>query len=134
MKAAGILVIFFVIFNLNSQFGITLRLANTSAKQDSTQIQNSNQPVQEIDTVFTEANDINPSIFTVKVGQPVKFVVDAKDDGSGCMSTIMIPGLWNKAILLRKGQQIVMQFTPQTTGTYQITCAMGVPRGKIIVE
>jgi len=47
------------------------------------------------------------------------------------MSTIMIPGLADTPELLEKGKTIVFEFVP-AEGTYDITCAMGVPRGKII--
>lgn len=88
---------------------------------------------QVIKTVYTYASDIQPNTFTVKAGQPVRFEIDAKESGSGCMSTIMIPGLYNTPQLLSAGEKIVMQFTPDA-GSYQITCAMGVPRGTITAE
>ena len=88
---------------------------------------------QIIKTTYTYAEDIQPNTFTVKAGLPVRFEVDAKENGSGCMSTIMIPGLYNTPQLLSAGEKIVMQFTPDA-GSYQITCAMGVPRGTIIAE
>jgi len=88
---------------------------------------------QTIKTVYTYGKDIAPNTFTVKKGQPVRFEVEVQDNGFGCMSTIMVPGLWNTAELLKKGQTIVMEFTPQKTGDYEITCAMGVPRGLIKV-
>jgi sulfite exporter TauE/SafE/copper chaperone CopZ len=88
---------------------------------------------QVIKTVYTYAKDIQPNTFTVKAGQPVRFEIDARENGSGCMSTIMIPGLYNTPQLLVADEKIVMQFTPDA-GSYQITCAMGVPRGTIRAE
>ncbi|NCU43258.1 hypothetical protein EOL72_02845 [Candidatus Falkowbacteria bacterium] len=88
---------------------------------------------QVIKAVYTEASDIQPNAFEVKVNQPVRFEVSVKDDGYGCMSTIMIPGLWRQPLTLRKGQTLVMEFTPKRVGTYQIACAMGVPRGTLKV-
>ena len=89
---------------------------------------------QLIKTTYTLDDDIQPNTFTVKAGKPVRFVVDVKDDGSGCMSTIMIPGLSKTPQLLEKGSKLEMTFTPTEKGLYQITCAMGVPRGTITVE
>jgi plastocyanin domain-containing protein len=60
--------------------------------------------------------------------------VDVKEDGQGCMSTIMVPGLDNTPQLLEKGNKLTMEFTPVKTGEYKITCAMGVPRGIIKVQ
>lgn len=75
--------------------------------------------------------DITPNQFNVEAGVPVKFVIDVQADGQGCMSSIMIPGLVNEPDFFEKGRDITFDFTPQK-GTYEITCAMGVPRGKII--
>ena len=141
LKAAGILIIFFVLYNLNFQFGITKYFNQSSPASAKTEKQNqnaekriaSNQNVQIIKAVYTESNDIQPSQFTVKIGQPVRLEISVKDDSYGCMSTIMIPGLWDNPQPLKKGQTIVMELTPQKTGIYQITCAMGVPRGTITV-
>ena len=92
------------------------------------------QAEQVISATYTYATDIQPNSFKVKVDQPVRIVVDVKEDGVGCMSTIMIPGLSNTPQLLQKGSKLEMAFTPTKKGSYQITCAMGVPRGTLIVE
>lgn len=89
---------------------------------------------QVINTTYTYDNDIQPNTFKVKVGQPVRFVVDVKEDGVGCMSTIVIPGLSSVPQLLEKGSKLEITFTPDAKGIYNITCAMGVPRGTITVE
>ena len=83
---------------------------------------------------YTKATDITPKAFTVKTGEKVRLEVNASETGSGCMSSIMVPGLWNQAQPLVKGKKIVMEFTPQKPGAYKITCAMGVPRGVINVH
>lgn len=89
---------------------------------------------QILKTVYTEDADIKPNTFVVKKGLPVRMEVDVKDMGSGCMSTIMIPGLYNKAEFLEKGKILVMEFIPEDSGEYPITCAMGVERGLLKVE
>lgn len=90
--------------------------------------------VQLIKTTYANFVDIQPSKFSVKAGQPVRMEVLANDDGVGCMSTIMIPGLINDPKLLEKGKTLTFNFTPTKPGTYDITCAMGVPRGTIQVN
>lgn len=105
-------------------------------------VQNSNQPagqvvtegkVQILKTTYSSGTDIDPNNFTVKANQPVRFEVDAKDDGQGCMGTITIPNLIQKVEVLTKGEKIVFEFTPTSKGTYNITCGMGMPRGQIQV-
>jgi sulfite exporter TauE/SafE/copper chaperone CopZ len=90
--------------------------------------------VQVIKASYTLNGDIQPNTFIVKAGKSVRFEVDAKEDGRGCMSTIMVPSLYNTPELLKKGAKIVMEFTPLTAGDYKITCAMGMPRGIIKVQ
>jgi plastocyanin domain-containing protein len=89
--------------------------------------------VQVLKTVYTSANDISPNQFRVTAGKPVSLEIDAKDDGSGCMSAIMVPGL-SQSQLLTAGKVIKLVFTPTKKGKLPITCAMGVPRGYINVE
>lgn len=85
-------------------------------------------------TTFRLDTDIVPSSFTTKVGQKTTIEVDVKEDGQGCMSTIMIPGLSEKPQYLKSGKKITMTFTPKKAGTYKITCAMGISRGTLKVE
>ncbi len=89
--------------------------------------------VQIIKAVYNQTSDITPNNFTVKKGQPVKFTIDSRDDGVGCMGSITVPSLTSQVEVFSKGQEISFEFTPQNTGTFPITCAMGVPRGQIQV-
>ncbi len=89
--------------------------------------------VQLIKTTYTNINDIQPNKFSVKAGIPVRMEVEAQDDGAGCMGSIMVPGFTSPEILT-KGKTVVFNFTPSRPGQYEITCAMGVPRGVINVE
>jgi sulfite exporter TauE/SafE/copper chaperone CopZ len=93
-----------------------------------------NNAVQNINSTFTVSTDIVPNTFTVKVGAPVHYVIDVKENGAGCMSAITIQSLYNQVVPLVAGQPVVMDFTPTAPGSYLITCGMGIPRGKIIVE
>lgn len=88
---------------------------------------------QVIKTTYTRSSDIQPNRFVVKAGQPVRMEIDVKDDGSGCMSSIMVAGLTNP-VILTKGEPVAFNFIPTKPGDYQITCAMGVPRGVITVN
>lgn len=141
VRIAGILVLFFVLYNLNVQFRFVDRNTLDNLVPTSTTPSTGTAkvfplptgPTQVIKTTFTLANDIQPSTFTVKKGQPVSFQVEVKDNGQGCMSTIMIRGLYNQPIYLQAGKTITMDFTPIETGDYQIACAMGVPRGTLKV-
>lgn len=90
--------------------------------------------IQVIKTTYSLSNDIQPNNFTVKAGIPVRMEIEAKESGSGCMGSIMVPGLTDQPQILTQGQNIIFNFTPQKTGNFPITCAMGVPRGSIQVN
>ncbi len=90
--------------------------------------------IQVLKATYTSLGDISPNKFSVKVNQPVRFEIDAKDDGQGCMGSVTIPNLTKKVEVFTKGQTTTFEFTPTTPGTYNITCAMGIPRGQIQVN
>lgn len=92
-----------------------------------------NNSEQLIKAEYTLAKDISPNKFEVKKGVPVRFEIDVKENGQGCMSSLVVPGLYNSAQYLEGGKKMVLSFTPEKTGDYNITCAMGVPRGVIKV-
>ena len=103
-----------------------------------TQIQSQPNDIQVIKATYSEKSweaetDITPSEFTVSADKPVRFEIAANADGVGCMGSITIPGLTKETDFFEKGKTTVFEFTPTTKGTYDITCAMGVPRGTIIV-
>lgn len=93
-----------------------------------------NKEAQIVKTSYTYSSDIVPNSFSVKAGLPVRVEVDVKENGQGCMSTIMIPGLFSQPQFLEKGKIIAMEFTPLEKGEYPITCAMGVKRGMLRVN
>lgn len=90
--------------------------------------------VQVLKATYTSLGDISPNKFTVKANRPVRFEIVAKDDGQGCMGSVTIPNLTKKVEVFTKGQTTTFEFTPTTTGAYNITCAMGIPRGQIQVN
>jgi len=100
--------------------------ANTSTVQTN--------DVQLIKATYTVSGDIQPNNFTVKAGKPVRFEVYAKKDGVGCMGSIQIQSLYPNAQRFVAGNTVVMEFTPQTPGSYLIACAMNVPHGTLKVQ
>ena len=50
------------------------------------------------------------------------------------MGSVALPGLSETVSGFSKGNTVIFEFTPTKTGSYPITCAMGVPRGEIEVN
>jgi len=130
-RIIGVGVVAMALINImNGANLINIHLPDFQSEQTITTMDKS---VQKLETIYHLDNDISPSIFTAKVGQKSALIVDVKDDGQGCMSTIMIPGLNDKPQYLKSGKKLILDFTPTSTGEYKITCAMGVVRGTIKV-
>lgn len=131
-RVAGVIVIVMAMINLANGANLAhLRLPDFKSEQKITAM---SEDTKKLETVYYLKSDISPSQFTTKVGQKTALIVDVKEDGQGCMSTIMIPGLDDRAQFLQSGKKIILTFTPTAAGDYPITCAMGIPRGVIKVE
>ncbi|MFO0703616.1 MAG: sulfite exporter TauE/SafE family protein [Patescibacteria group bacterium] len=88
---------------------------------------------QVVRATYTARNDMVPNQITLKNNVKTRIEIDVKDDGFGCMGSMAFPGLSRQVEMLQKGKNLVFEFTPTKSGSYDITCAMGVPRGKITV-
>ena len=75
-------------------------------------------------------NGFEPSVFTVKVGQPVRWIINATAPFS-CAASIVVPG-YGINRQLQKGENII-EFTPKEVGEIPFSCSMGMYRGKFIV-
>lgn len=141
-KFAGLVVIALSIFNISNGLNLTgwkssLGLpvsAQSQTKNDSKVLGASQGEVQVLKATYSPDEDVTPKSFTVKAGQPVRVEVFAKENGAGCMGSFAIPGLTKQVVGFKKGQTVVMEFTPTKAGTYQMTCAMGIPHGTIVVK
>lgn len=89
---------------------------------------------QIIKSTYSVKDILLPSKFEVAVGKPVRFEIYANDNGEGCMGSVTLPGLENKFYTFEKGKTVVFEFIPAKAGTYNITCAMGMSSGIIIVK
>ena len=132
-KTMGLLILFFVLYTLNFQFGI-LKTTLHSLEKGGLESLKTNENVEVVKTSYTRFMGLNPYTLTVKKGERVKIEIEVKENEYGCMSTILLPGLFNRAQTLVAGKTLIMEFTPQKVGIYKFTCAMGVPhKGEVNV-
>jgi sulfite exporter TauE/SafE/copper chaperone CopZ len=135
-RIVGVIVVAMALINFTNGFtlaGLNRFLDSSKPMVNTAVQQESSEGSVILNTTFKLKEDIVPSTFTAKVGQKTTLVVDVKEDGQGCMSTIMIIGLDDTPQYLKKGKKIELTFTATKPGTYTIACAMGVPRGSITV-
>lgn len=136
-RIVGVVVVAMAFVNLTNGYtlsGIGRAIDSLGKQTSSAKPDESLEGSTVLSTTFKVKPDIIPSEFTAKVGEKTTLLVDVKEEGRGCMSTIMIPGLDDTPQFLKKGKQIRLTFTATEPGEYQITCAMGIPRGSITVK
>ena len=137
---AGIIVIFFAGFNINSQMTV-LGFSNIgdvlgAVTTSSTKTGNISglAPIEkgkQIIRIKASSDGYSPNKFRVKVGQLVR--VEITDVGtSGCTNAV-ISKLWDGQISLNKGQVSTKEFTPSKVGVYKFSCWMGMVSGTIEV-
>ncbi|HEY5502248.1 MAG TPA: sulfite exporter TauE/SafE family protein [Candidatus Anoxymicrobiaceae bacterium] len=141
LKVAGILVLFFAIFNINNQL-VVLNAPNLGdlfghATAVSRSVGGSaQQPAatggKQVIKMEASASGYSPDSFTVKAGQPVLWEV--KDTGTrGCTNAIISGGLFDGQISLTPGTTSTKEFTPTKPGRYRFSCWMGMVTGVIEV-
>ncbi len=81
------------------------------------------------------AVDYSPRTFKVKAGVPVKWEITSSGQAGCASGAVYINGLVESPIYLNpeQGQVKVVEFTPQTPGTYKFNCSMNMARGTIEV-
>ena len=121
-KAMGLLVLFLVAYNLYLQFN----LGQYTQKDLNINKQISSENIKVVKVSYSNFG-LSPYQITVKKGEKVRLEIEVLVNEYGCMSTILLPDLYEKPQTLTKGKTLVMEFTPKKTGVYQFVCAMGVP-------
>ena len=141
---AGLLVLAFSAFNINSQLSV-LGLSNagdiisgigtkqvlgkttTTGKANFVPLVGGKQIIK----LNASASGYSPNRFQIRVGVPTK--MEVTDTGtSGCTNAI-ISKLFEGQIDLTPGQVSIKEFTPNKAGVYKFTCWMGMVSGTIEV-
>jgi len=143
MKVAGIVVLFFALFNINNQLNVlgAPSLSNLSFKaaapaSSSAQTIDKDLPPlvdgKQVIKMDTSSSGYNPNHFKVRAGVPVRWEVT--DVGtSGCTNAVISRSLFNGQIDLVNGQTSIKEFTPKSPGQYKFSCWMGMISGTIEV-
>lgn len=138
LTIAGILVVFFAVYNFNSQLNV-LGLSSLSdlrifaqqkdlESEDLPPIINGKQVIK----MSAQSYTYDPAYFRVRSGIPVRWEI-ANDGVSGCTNAIISKGLFEGQIDLQSQKVAVKTFTPQEPGKYKFSCWMGMVSGVIEV-
>jgi sulfite exporter TauE/SafE/copper chaperone CopZ/plastocyanin len=144
LKVAGILVLFFALYNINAQLNLLGLPSLSDLKFNYTNQVNSQKnsldekdlpPIingEQVIRMKASSYGYEPNYFKVRAGVPVRWEIE--DVGtSGCTSAIISKGLFPGEIPLTPGQTSVKEFTPTKAGKYKFSCWMGMVSGIIEV-
>lgn len=144
LKVAGISVLFFALYNINSQLNVLeiSSLSNLSinfgqlsstAKDNSLQSEEGLPPIvngKQILKMDAFSSGYSPNYLKVRAGVPVRWEIT--DKGTiGCTNAIISRSLFDGEIFLTPGQTSVKEFTPEKAGKYKFSCWMGMISGII---
>ena len=143
LKVAGILVLFFALYNINAQLNVlgfsSLSDIKLNLNQQNQQVTNDNEegfpPIvngKQILKMEASSRGYSPSYFKVKAGIPVRWEITDKGT-SGCTNAVISKELFDGEIKLTPGQTSIKEFTPEKPGKYKFSCWMGMISGIIEV-
>lgn len=131
-KTAGFMVLFFALFNINSQMNVlgyqSLSNAFSFNRNDADfpRVVDGKQVVK----MAASSRGYEPNYIKVKAGVPVRWEITDKGT-SGCTNAIIASNLFAGAVSLTPGQVSVKEFTPKKAGKYKFSCWMGMVTGTI---
>ena len=147
LKVAGILVLFFALYNINFQLNVLgapslnnlsffnqtqsgngQNTQNTQIDKDLAPIVNGKQLIK----MNASSRGYSPNSFKVVAGVPVRWEIT--DTGtSGCTNAIISKSLFDGEIPLTPGKTSIKEFMPTKVGKYKFSCWMGMISGIIEV-
>ena len=139
LKVAGFLLLFFALYNINSQFNVLGLSSFNDVGNKIIQSPNVKEegfvPIvngKQILKMKASSSGYNPDYFKVKAGIPVRWEIT--DVGtSGCTNAVISRSLFDGPINLTPGQTSIKEFTPEKPGKYKFSCWMGMVSGVIEV-
>jgi len=138
-KTAGFLLLFFAIFNINSQIkalDLNQPMAIKPGQTESPEKPNNNLPPlvngKQVLKMDASASGYKPNYFKVAAGLPVRFEITDKGT-SGCTNAVISRELFEGEISLTPGQTSIKEFTPTKPGKFKFSCWMGMVSGTIEV-
>jgi plastocyanin domain-containing protein len=84
------------------------------------------------EVAITVKGGYTPDVIVVQKGRPVRLTF-TRQESAACSEKVLFPDFDQNA-LLPEGEQVTLEFTPETPGEYGFQCQMGMLRGKLIVE
>jgi len=138
LKIAGVLVLFFALFNINSQLNVLGVASFNDLSIQSQGRENLSQGLpllvngKQIIKMDASASGYQPNYFKVRAGVPVRWEITDRGT-SGCTNAVISKSLFDGQIDLKPGEVSIKEFTPKEPGRYKFSCWMGMISGVIEV-
>ncbi|HEY4474358.1 MAG TPA: cupredoxin domain-containing protein, partial [Candidatus Paceibacterota bacterium] len=129
-KFAGLIVIVLGLLNISYGYNLTGISFNLPSTQKQAEVSGTFEDGKQVIRITQYGNGYSPNNVTVKVGIPVKLLVNATNLYS-CSASFVIPK-FNIFTGLREGINEI-EFTPTDTGPIKFSCSMGMYTGVINV-
>ncbi|KAA3616830.1 MAG: cupredoxin domain-containing protein [Calditrichaeota bacterium] len=100
------------------------------SERKATHVTSSNSNVQE--AMIKVKGGYSPDIIVVQAGKPVRLNFH-REETALCSEQVLFSD-FNKQATLTPFTTVPVEFTPDVPGEYEFQCAMGMLRGKLIVE
>ncbi|MCK9186357.1 sulfite exporter TauE/SafE family protein [Candidatus Gracilibacteria bacterium] len=130
---AGVIVLFFAFYNINSQLKIlgVGSIFNSSGSSDTANVA---EIVDGKQIMKMEATSFaySPDYFKIKKGIPVRWEIN-NTGARGCTNAIIAPDFFDENVPLPLNQITIKEFTPEEVGTFWFSCWMGMVSGTIEV-
>ncbi|NOX88543.1 MAG: cupredoxin domain-containing protein [Calditrichaeota bacterium] len=84
------------------------------------------------EALITVKGGYSPDIIVVKAGKPLRLNF-IREETAACSEQVIFPD-FKKQATLTPFKKIPVEFTPDKPGEFEFQCAMGMLRGKLIVE
>jgi len=141
LRVAGVIVLFFALFNINSQFNLLgwpsvgdliPKKTNTSNNDSGAVSDNSGLPPivngKQVVKMNANAYGYKPNNLKIRAGVPVRWEIT--DTGTnGCAGAVIARSFFSDVIQLTPGTTTTKEFTPTKVGTYKFSCTMGMYAG-----
>lgn len=132
-KFAGLIVMALAFFNISNGMnltGIKVFASSLFTTKQQQSVLGVNNQLKVLQATYSNRNGMQSTDLVTTVGQPTRLEIAAQDNGAGCMSAVAVPGLTKQTGRLVAGKTIVLEFTPQKSGTYPLVCtSMGMYHG-----
>lgn len=100
------------------------------SSSEGTRVQSGAGGLQE--TLIKVKGGYSPNIVVVKAGHPVRLNF-LRQETAACSEMVLFPD-FGKQAELPPNKTVPVELTPDTPGEYEFQCAMGMLRGKLVVE